>query len=55
MSVNLAHVISVARQMGSSDVHISVGLPVVYRINGQLQPAPFEVTSAEGEAIIHHP
>lgn len=52
MSVNLAHVISVARQMGSSDVHISVGLPVVYRINGQLQPAPFEVTSAESEAII---
>lgn len=52
MSVNLAQVISVARQMGSSDVHISVGLPVVYRINGQLQPAPFEVTSTESEAMI---
>ena len=29
-----------ARSMGCSDIHITVGMPLMYRINGRLQNAP---------------
>lgn len=34
------NIIMTARQMGCSDIHITVGMPLKFRINGRLQNAP---------------
>lgn len=41
-----------ARAMGSSDIHISVGMPLMFRINGKLQRASQQYTDAETEEMI---
>lgn len=41
-----------ARQQQCSDIHLSEGLPVQFRINGQLVAAPFESSAAETRALI---
>ncbi len=41
-----------ARAMGSSDIHISVGMPLMIRINGKLQRASQQYTDAETEEMI---
>ena len=38
-----------ARSMGCSDIHITVGMPLMYRINGRLQNAP--TNPSDGEII----
>ena len=38
-----------ARSMGCSDIHITVGMPLMYRINGRLQNAP--TNPGDGEII----
>ena len=52
MPVTLEQVISLAVELRCSDIHISVGLPIAFRINGQLQTAPFNVTVEESEIMI---
>ena len=34
------NIIMTARRMGCSDIHITVGMPLMFRINGRLQDAP---------------
>lgn len=41
-----------ARAMGSSDIHISVGMPLMFRINGKLQRASQQYTDTETEEMI---
>jgi len=38
-----------ARSMGCSDIHITVGMPLMYRINGRLQNA--QTNPSDGEII----
>ena len=44
--------VKAARQSGGSDVHLTVGRPCQFRINGMLVPAPQTLTPAETEAAI---
>lgn len=41
-----------ARTMGCSDIHISVGMPLMFRINGRLQRAPQQYSDEETEEMI---
>lgn len=41
-----------ARMMGCSDIHITVGMPLMYRINGKLQVAPQQPTEEETTEMI---
>ena len=41
-----------ARQMGCSDIHISVGMQLMYRINGKLTKAPEQFTDEETEQML---
>ena len=36
-----------ARQMGCSDIHISVGMPLMFRINGSLQKIDAALTDGD--------
>lgn len=38
--------------MGCSDIHISVGMPLMFRINGKLQKAPQQYSDEETEEMI---
>lgn len=40
--MQMDQMILMARQMGTSDIHISEGRPLVFRINGALQDAPMQ-------------
>lgn len=41
-----------ARSMGCSDIHITVGMPLMYRINGKLSIAPTKLTDADTITIL---
>ena len=43
---------ALARQMKASDIHISEGLPLAFRIDGKLTPAPVQLTAAESRELI---
>lgn len=45
--MNWDELMEMGRQMEASDVHISEGLPVMFRIRGDLQPAPVLFTDRE--------
>lgn len=42
-----------ARAMGCSDMHITVGMPLMFRINGKLQIVPDAPSDAEIEAMLY--
>ena len=41
-----------ARAMGCSDIHITVGMPLMYRINGKLQIAPTMLSDGDVIAML---
>ena len=43
---------ALARQLHASDIHLSEGLPMQFRINGTLQPAPVQLSPAETRELI---
>ena len=43
---------ALARQMGASDIHISQGLPMQFRIHGVLQPAPIQPNDDDTRTLI---
>ena len=43
---------ALARQMGASDIHISQGLPMQFRIHGVLQPAPIQPSDEDTRTLI---
>ena len=43
---------ALARQMGASDIHISQGLPMQFRIHGVLQPAPIQLNDEDTRTLI---
>ena len=45
-------VVAQARDMGASDIHISEGLPLMFRINGMLVEAPVELPAEQSRAAI---
>lgn len=53
MAINMERIVEIAREMHSSDIHLSVGLPPTFRIAGSLQQAPFSLTDAETENLIN--
>ncbi len=46
------NIIMTARQMGCSDIHMSVGMPLMFRINGRLQNAPEQPGNADTLTMI---
>lgn len=50
--MHIAELTALARQMQASDIHISEGLPLAFRIHGRLEPAPVQPTAAEARALI---
>ena len=40
--MHIAELTALARQMQASDIHISEGLPLAFRIHGRLEPAPVQ-------------
>lgn len=45
--MKIENLIACARNMGCSDIHISVGKPLMFRINGKLQQAPQQFSDEE--------
>ena len=43
---------ALARQMKASDIHISQGLPLMFRIDGHLAEAPVQLSAAETRSLI---
>ena len=50
--MHIAELTALARQMQASDIHISEGLPLTFRIHGRLEPAPVQPSAAETRALI---
>ena len=50
--MHIAELTALARQMQASDIHISEGLPLAFRIHGRLEPAPVQPSAAESRALI---
>ncbi len=50
--MNMENIILEARKSGASDIHISEGLTMVFRINGALTHAPMQFTAEETRALI---
>ena len=50
--MHIAELTALARQMQASDIHISEGLPLAFRIHGRLEPAPVQPSAAETRALI---
>lgn len=50
--MKIDQLILTARSMGCSDIHISVGMPLMFRINGRLQNAPQQYSDEETEEMI---
>lgn len=48
----IEQVIMDARTMRCSDIHISVGMPLMFRVNGKLQMAPMQFSDGEVLAMI---
>ena len=49
---NMEELIFLARKMQASDIHISAGMPLMFRIQGSLTPAPVQPDTAEVETLI---
>ena len=49
---DMMQIIETARQMKSSDIHISEGLPIMLRIDGTLTQAPMQYTKDETKQVI---
>lgn len=50
----IAQILSQATELGASDVHIATETPVLFRINGELQPQTKQVLSAaQAESCVH--
>ncbi len=49
---NLEEVILLAREMNVSDIHISEGLPMTFRIWGHLKEAPVQASSEQAQEMI---
>ena len=47
-------IISMGRQTGCSDIHISEGLPMLIRVRGVLEYSPIQLTDEETREIILH-
>ena len=47
-------IISMGRQTGCSDIHISEGLPMLIRVRGALEYSPIQLTDEETKEIILH-
>ena len=48
----MEEIVLLARRMGCSDVHISEGLPLAFRKDGRLEPAPVALAPEEARALI---
>ena len=46
---------ALARQMKASDIHISEGLPLMFRIDGRLVTAPVQLSVDETRSLIMGP
>ncbi len=46
-------IIREARTLGASDIHISEGMPIWYRVNGRLFPAETKLTDEETAQLLH--
>ena len=53
MEVTMTHLLQVAREVGASDVHITVGLPPKMRVNGTIEDIiPHVLTAADTQALV---
>ena len=55
MGMNISHLyelIRVAREKKSSDIHLSVGTPTMFRINGVLEHCGFKLSSQDVQDLI---
>ena len=50
--MQIFEILALARQLNASDIHLSEGLPLAFRIHGRLQPAPLQPSAAESRALI---
>lgn len=50
--MKIDNLIVTARNMGCSDIHISVGMPLMFRINGKLQNAPQQFSDEETDDML---
>lgn len=50
--MTIQEIILAARQLGVSDIHISEGLPLCFRINGRLEHAPMQFDADETKLMI---
>lgn len=50
--MTVEELILAARDLGTSDIHISEGLPLTFRINGRLQQAPMQFSAEDTRALI---
>lgn len=46
------NIIMEARAMRCSDIHITVGMPLIFRINGRLDQAPMQISDADTIAML---
>jgi len=50
--MTMEEIILEARRLGTSDIHISEGIPLLFRINGNLQTAPLQFSDEETRQLI---
>lgn len=50
--MKIDNLIVTARNMGCSDIHISVGMPLMFRMNGRLQQAPQQFSDEDTTAML---
>ena len=44
--------VALARELRASDIHLSEGLPLAFRIDGRLVPAPIQLTGEEARSMV---
>lgn len=49
----ILQIVEMARQMKCSDIHVSVGLPMMFRIDGTLIEAPIQLSETETGSLIY--
>ena len=50
--MTIEQIIFAARDLGTSDIHLSEGLPMMFRINGELKAAPIQFSDDESRELI---
>ena len=50
--MNIHELTALARQMKASDIHLSEGLPLMLRVDGQLVNAPVQLSPDETRSLI---